>query len=90
MAVVFIPALLRPLCGGKASLGVAGKTVREVVANLDRECPGIAERLLDGDRLRSNIQVAVDGAVSPIGLREPVSEGSEVHFVAAISGGGPG
>ena len=41
----------------------------------------------EADELRS---VAVDGEVSPIGLLEPVSAGSEVHFVAAISGGGSG
>jgi molybdopterin synthase sulfur carrier subunit len=87
VAEVFIPALLRKLSGNRSSVKVPGTTVREIVANLEHECPGIADRLLEGDRLRSNIQVAVDGAVSPIGLREPVGPESEVHFVAAISGG---
>lgn len=87
MALVFIPALLRPLSGGRATVETAGATVREVIANLERVCPGIGERLLDGARLRSNVQVAVDGVVSPMGLRAPVGEQSEVHFVAAISGG---
>ena len=87
MPVAFIPALLRPLSGGRASLEVAGTTVGEVIDNLDRECPGIAARLRDGGRLRSNVRVAVDGQVSPIGLREKVSPESEVHFVAAIGGG---
>ncbi len=43
---------------------------------------------MDGDRLRPNIQVAVDGAVGPLGLRERADPASEIHFVAAISGGG--
>ncbi len=61
--------------------------MREVVENLDRAWPGIGERLVAGGRLRPNISVAVDGDVSPMGLLEPVSAQSEIHFVAAISGG---
>jgi molybdopterin converting factor small subunit len=66
---------------------VEGATVRQVIDNLERQCPGIREQLMLEGRLRSNISVAVDGEVSPIGLLEPVNAQSEVHFVAAISGG---
>jgi hypothetical protein len=61
--------------------------VREVVENLERAWPGIGERLIAGGRLRSNISVAVDGEVTPMGLLEPVSAQSEIPFVAAISAG---
>ena len=64
-----------------------GATVRQVIDNLERAWPGIGERLVAEGRLRTNISVAVDGEVSPIGLLEPVSAESEIHFVAAISGG---
>lgn len=90
MALVYIPALLQGLTGGRASVEVPGATVREVVTNLDQAWPGLAERLVDGSRLRSNISVAVDGEVSPMGLLEPVQVDSEIHFVAAISGGASG
>jgi molybdopterin converting factor small subunit len=66
---------------------VEGTTVRQVIDNLERAWPGIGERLVAEGRLRANISVAVDGEVSPIGLLEPVSAQSEIHFVAAISGG---
>jgi molybdopterin converting factor small subunit len=66
---------------------VEGATVRQVIDNLERAWPGIGERLVAEGRLRTNISVAVDGEVSPIGLLEPVSAESEIHFVAAISGG---
>jgi molybdopterin synthase sulfur carrier subunit len=66
---------------------VEGTTVRQVIDNLERAWPGIGERLVAEGRLRANISVAVDGEVSPIGLLEPVSAESEIHFVAAISGG---
>jgi molybdopterin converting factor small subunit len=85
--VVFIPSLLQSLTGGRANLEIEGATVRQVVDNLERACPGIRDRLLDGDRLRPNISVAVDGEISPLGLAEAVGSASEVHFIAAIRGG---
>ena len=90
MALVYIPTPLAGLTGGKSPLQVEGATVREVIDNLERAWPGIRERLISEGRLRSNISVAVDGEVTPLGLREPVSASSEVHFVAAISGGSGG
>lgn len=87
MPMVYIPAMLHPLTGGHSSIGVEGATVRQVIDNLDRAFPGIRDRLLDGDRLRPNLAVAVDGEVSPSGLLEAVAPASEVHFVAAIKGG---
>ena len=87
MAVVYIPAQLASLTGGRSTVEVDGATVRQLVDNLEQQWPGIRERLVLDGRLRSNISVAVDGEVSPVGLLEPVSAESEVHFVAAISGG---
>ena len=87
---VHIPAMLRDLTGGMATVEAAGATVREVVEDLERRWPGIRERLVEDGRLRGNLSVAVDGELSPLGLREEVGEGSEVHFVAAIRGGRAG
>jgi molybdopterin synthase sulfur carrier subunit len=84
---VHIPAMLRELTGGRSTVEAAGATVREVVEDLERRWPGIRDRLTDGGRLRSNLAVAIDGEVSPLGLREAVEPSSEVHFVAAIKGG---
>ena len=87
VAVVYIPTILSSLTGGKSPVEVEGTTVRQVIDNLERSWPGIRDRLVAGDRLRPNISVAVDGEISPLGLLERVSAKSEVHFVAAISGG---
>ena len=70
-----------------AELEVEGATVREIIRKLDEAYPGTKDWLIDGDRLKPNISVAIDGVVSPIGLLAGVGEQSEVHFVAAISGG---
>ena len=87
MATVFIPALLRDLTGGADRVDAAGASVRQVVADLERQFPGIRERLCQGDLLSPRVQVAVDGHVSRLGLLERVGESSEVHFIPAISGG---
>ena len=87
MAVVYIPPLLQGLTGGEDALMVEGATVGELVDNLERAYPGIRARLVDQDRLRPNIRVAIDGQVSRLGLLEHVTPACEVHFVAAIAGG---
>lgn len=87
MPTVYIPAMLQSLTGGKAAIDVEGTTVRQVIENLTAVYPDIRERLLDQDRLRPNISVAVDGEITPLGLLEAVGPESEVHFIAAIKGG---
>lgn len=87
MAVVWIPAPLRPLTGGRQTIPVSGGTVGEVIAELDLACPGIRARLCEGDGLRPGLTVAVDQQIARLGLREPVGDASEVHFLPAIGGG---
>jgi molybdopterin synthase sulfur carrier subunit len=87
MATVWIPALLRHLTQGRESLQVQGATVRQIIDNLEALCPGVKERLCDGDGLRRGMAVAVDSQLAQNGLAEVVPDGSEVHFVPSISGG---
>ena len=84
MPTVFIPNALRHLVDDQESVQVPGSSVREVLNNLD---PILREALLEGTRLKPNLAVAVDGAVAPMGLLERVESESEIHFIAAISGG---
>jgi sulfur-carrier protein len=87
MPTLFIPAPIRNITQGKASIVVAASSVREAIESLEAEFPGIKERLCEGDKIRPNISVFVDGQVSHLKMREKLSEESEVHFVIAISGG---
>lgn len=86
-AVVYLPrslAALFPDCPRR--LEARGATVAEVVADLDRRVPGIANRVLDaGPSLRTHLNVFVAGERS--GLEAAVPPGSEVRIVAAVSGG---
>ncbi len=87
MATVWIPSLLRPLTSGQKQVTAPGATVGEVIAALDRQYPGIRQRVCDGDRLQPGIAVAVDGVVGTQGLLQPVGLESELHITPAISGG---
>ena len=89
MPEVWIPPRLQTLTGGKQQVRVAGKTVRQVMNNLDLEFPGMKDYLYDEeeDDLVAGVAVVVDGEVSQLGLLERVGENSEVHFLPAIGGG---
>ena len=87
MSTVWIPTPLRDLTKGSPSIVVNGSTVREVIEHLESQFPGIRERLCEGDKIRPNISVMVDGHVTHLRMRERLEENSEVHFVIAISGG---
>lgn len=87
---VRIPAQLRSLTGGNGEVVVDGETVGEVIAALDKEHPGIQERLLDeGGQLRRfvNLFVADEDVRFLDGLETPVSAGQTVSVVPAVAGG---
>lgn len=87
MAIVFIPAPLRHLTGGRDHVRVDGASVGALVDAIDATYPGFRERVVaDGDLLPS-IAVAVDGDLIARGLDEPVGPDGEVHFVPALGGG---
>ena len=87
MATVYIPSLMQGLTGGQQQLEVPGATVRQIINNLEEAYPGIKDRLVDNNRIKPNITVAIDGEVTPMGMLEKVGENSEVHFLPAIGGG---
>ncbi len=87
MPVVFIPSLLRSYSGGRDRVRVPGKTLREVFENLERECPGIRDRIIADGRIRPEISVSVDNDLVDTGLLFPVQEDSEIYLLPAISGG---
>ena len=88
MATVFIPSLMQSLTGGQRTVETPGTTVRQIVDQLEQAFPGMKNRLVDDGRIKSNISVAIDGEVTPLGLLAKVGESSEVHFLPAIGGGG--
>jgi len=88
MATVWVPSLLQNFTHGESIVTVPGRTLREVIDNLEPEYPGLKDRLLDEDGdLRPEIAAAIDGETEHFGMLEPVRENSEIQFIPAISGG---
>jgi len=87
MPIIWIPSPLRDLIQGKLSVTVTGSNVREAIESLEAQFPGIKERLCEGEKIRPNISVLVDGQITALKMREKLEATSEVNFVIAISGG---
>ena len=64
-----------------------GRTVGELLADLDRRFPGLRFRIVDEtSRLRAHIKLFVNDR--PAGdLAQSLEPGDRVHIVAALSGG---
>lgn len=86
MVTVFIPLILRPLTGGIAQIPAAGTTVREVVADLERQYPAMKGYVIDEAGFRPEVFVAINDEEA-FGLDAPVPEDAEFHIVPAIAGG---
>jgi molybdopterin synthase sulfur carrier subunit len=87
MPTVHIPPQMRDLTGGRSELETSGNTLRQVIADLDSQCPGIAARLVAEDRLVSGLAVSIDGVVTSRGLLARVEPASQIHFLPAFGGG---
>ena len=87
MATVYIPTMLLPVTGGVKQTSVEARNIRQLINGLEEQFPGIRERLVEDNQVRSNLAVSIDGEIARMGLLERVGESSEVHFVPAISGG---
>jgi proteasome lid subunit RPN8/RPN11/molybdopterin converting factor small subunit len=87
---VRIPAVLRPLAGGRAQLSGVGATVGEVIRAASRDLPELRGRLLDdAGRLRRYVTFFLDGedVRHAGGADAPVRDGGELTVVPALSGG---
>ncbi len=86
MVTVVLPRSLAILFPGAPHRAQApAGTVREVIAALDAEIPGLRDRVCDGGSLRPHIKVFVAG--EPATLETTTRDGETVHIIPAISGG---
>jgi molybdopterin converting factor small subunit len=87
MPIIFIPSLLRTFTQNESQVIVQAETVGSAIDELDQLFPGIREQLLQDDRIRPTLSLVIDGKTSQKGLRQKLSQESEVHFLPQISGG---
>ena len=87
---VRLPGALRDTTGGKTKLEASGKTLGDVIADIDRRHPGFRSRVLDdagGIRTYVNVYIGEDDARTTGGTGASVPEGSEVMVIPAMAGG---
>ena len=87
MADLHLPGTLTPLFAGlPRQVDVDAATVGEAIESLDRDWPGLRDRLCEpGPLLRGHIHVYVDRERAELDTK--LEPRSRVHVVAAISGG---
>lgn len=89
MVTVRIPTPLRTLTGGEEQVKAAGDNVRAVIDALEKQHPGMKDRLLDDKGVRRfvNIYVGDEDIRFLDGLDTQLKSGEEISIVPAIAGG---
>lgn len=90
MAIVRIPTPLRKLTGGAEEVTASGKSVGELIGELEKKYPGIKERICDESgsvRRFVNIFVKDEDIRFLQNLETPLGDKDEVSIVPAIAGG---
>lgn len=82
VAHIHLGTNLQSLTNGVTEIESEAPTVKALIKELDQRYPGIAEALSAG-----GFAIAIDGEVIAHPTYEPIPEGAEVHFIAAIQGG---
>ncbi len=90
MATVRIPTPLRKLTNGKEEVSATGATVRDLIASLEQQYPGIKERICDeAGNVRRFVNIfANDEDIRFLkNLDTPVKDSDDLSIVPAIAGG---
>jgi molybdopterin converting factor small subunit len=87
---VRIPTILRTFTGGESEVKAEGGTLREVIADLDANHSGIADRILDDKgkvRRFVNVYVGDEDVRFAEGLDTATAEGVQISIIPAVAGG---
>lgn len=88
---VRVPTPLRSLTGNKEEVEATGKSIEEIINNMESRYPGIKNRLCDEKgQLRRFINFYLnDEDIRFLQNQDtPVKEGDQISIVPAIAGGG--
>jgi sulfur-carrier protein len=84
---VLLPTPLADYTAHRREVEAEGRTLAELLADLDRRYPGIRFRMIDEqDRIRRHIRIFVNGEQIRE-LSQPLRATDEVVIVQALSGG---
>ena len=85
--IVKVASPLRSYTKGAANVTACGATLQEVLADIERQFPGMRFRMIDEqNRIREHIRLAINTNIVNE-LSAPVAAGDQVHLLCALSGG---
>ena len=86
---VRVPGSLKDWFGGSDETSCQGGTLRECIDELDREFPGIRDRLLNEDGEIGAILIFLNGenVTGLEGLATPIGDGDEIGIIPFAAGG---
>jgi len=87
---VRIPTPLRKLTNGQDEVSAEGKTVKDVIDNMEKHYPGLKERICEGDgKLRRfvNIYVNDEDIRFKNNIDTELKTGDDISIIPAIAGG---
>lgn len=90
MAVVYIPTPLRQVTQGQSKVPAVGKTLAEVIADLESRYPGLAEKIYDPQgEIKPFVNIFVSGQECRTleGKQTPIPDGEEIFIIPAMAGG---
>ena len=90
MASVRIPTPLRKLSGDREELTISASNVSEMIEELEKECPGIKDRICDEEgniRRFINLYVNNEDIRFLNGKDTELSDNDNVSIIPAIAGG---
>ncbi|MBS1808367.1 MAG: MoaD/ThiS family protein [Acidobacteria bacterium] len=84
---VTIPSPLLSYTNQQPQVDAEGKTIADLLENLNRQFPGIRFRMIDEqDAIRPHMRVFVNGEMVE-SLEVPLQPTDEIHLLQALSGG---
>jgi molybdopterin converting factor small subunit len=81
VTVVLTSGTAKQFTDGRTAVDVAASNVRQMVAALEAEFPGL------GTAIQQTMSVAIDGVILPDPFLEAVDEDSEIFVLPKIGGG---
>lgn len=84
---VHIPTTLQSYTKGQSEVELSGKTVGELLDDLDRRYPGSRFRIVtEQETFREHVRIFVNNELTR-DLARSLADGDEVHIISALSGG---
>ena len=87
---VKIPTPLRRVTGGESNVEAAGGNVRELIEDLERQFPGLRDRLCDETgalRRFVNVFIGDEDIRFLEGIETTLEDGAQVSIIPAVAGG---